>query len=261
MPQFVGRTRSIVYDSACAPLTHLYAMPPDGSGLHQIPGIQPNPGEAALSPDGTKIAYLWRPPTGTPTEIRVVNVDGTDDRVLAGPTADCSAPSSPTWSPDGQTILFSEENVVLGSNCMPTELYTVSVNGGPVHDTGIAGDDAVWGPSRIAYNGPNGLTTANPDGSDPVVVAQFGLARAWSPDGRLAYTTGVYGTTVVVNGSTVALPFAEVTSLAWSPDGTRFVVTAEKTLKDQPDVYTVGTDGTDPIRLTTSYNAGGADWR
>jgi hypothetical protein len=43
--------------------------------------------------------------------------------------------------------------------------------------------------------------------------------RGWT----LAYTTGVYWTTVVV-----ALPFAEFTSLSWSPDGTRFVVTAKR---------------------------------
>jgi WD40 repeat protein len=74
--------------------------------------------------------------------------------------------------------------------------------------------------------------TANPDGSDPKVIAPLGEASGgvWSSDGRLAYTN-VYGTTVVVDGSSVQLPFAEVTSLSWSPDGTRFVVTAVESTK------------------------------
>jgi Tol biopolymer transport system component len=264
-PQFVGRTRSIVYESACTPPSDLYSMAPDGSGLHQVPGIEPHVVRAVLSPDGTQVAYTWisSPNSGLgEREIRVANVDGTGERVLASPMSDCSAPNSPTWSPDGQTILFSEETIDTASSCNGVELYTVAAAGGPAHDTGIAGSDAEWGPSRIAYNGPNGFTTANPDWSDPEVIAPFVGARAWSADGRLAYTTGVNETTVVVvGGGTVALPFAEVTSLAWSADGTRFVVTAQKTLTDPRDVYTVNTDGSDPVRLTTGYNASGVNWR
>jgi Tol biopolymer transport system component len=48
--------------------------------------------------------------------------------------------------------------------------------------------------------------------------------------------------------------------LAWSPDGTRFVVTARKTKAALPDVYTVRTDGTDPVQLTKNYDASGATW-
>jgi hypothetical protein len=48
-----------------------------------------------------------------------------------------------------------------------------------------------------------------------------------------------------VDGSSVDLPFAADNSLA-SPDGTSFVVTAQKTLADPSDVYTGQTDGTDP---------------
>jgi Tol biopolymer transport system component len=69
------------------------------------------------------------------------------------------------------------------------------------------------------------------------------------------------GTTVVVGSTQVQLPFVQLTSLAWSPDGTRFVVTAQKTQTSPIEVYSVRTDGTDPIRLTTGYNARSADWR
>jgi Tol biopolymer transport system component len=270
--QFIGRSRSLVYQSECGlpPPSYLFSMLPDGSGLHAVSAIEPNVGGPILSPDGTKIAYAWGPQTGGPAEIRVANVDGTDARVLATPTPGCGyGDTSPAWSPDGQTILFTESQ--FGSDppvCpKPWELYTVPAAGGPVHDTGIAGEGASWGPSRIVYFAPqSGLVTANPDGSDPQVVAPLGetYGGVWSADGRLAYLTGVYRTTVVVDGNRVQLPFAEVASLSWSPDGTRFVVTARESMKSYVgafDVYTVNTDGTDPVRLTTGYNAFGADWR
>jgi Tol biopolymer transport system component len=272
--QFVGRSRSFVYQSECAEVpSYLYSMAPDGTGLRQIPGIGPNAEGPALSPDGTKIAYTWIPSVGDGegAEIRVANVDGTDARVLATPTPGCGyGDTGPTWSPDDQTILFTESQ--FGSSppvCpKPWELFTVPAVGGAVHDTGIAGEGATWGPSRIAYFAPaSGFMTANPDGSDPEVMAPLGVEAgggAWSSDGRLAYSTSVFGTTVVVDGRSVQLPFAEVTSLSWSPDGSRFVVTALESTNGYlvaHDVYTVNTDGTDPVRLTTGYGADGASWR
>jgi Tol biopolymer transport system component len=273
--QFVGHSRSLVYESECNPgllPSDLFAMAPDGTGLHEISGIEPNAAGAALSPDGTKIAYSWWSPAGEDgAEIRIVNVDGTEARVLATPPTGCGYGDVwPSWSPDGETILFTQLRDSSSSDpaCVePDELFTVPAAGGPVHDTGIAGYNAVWGPSRIAYLAPDSeLTTANPDGSDPKVIAPAGQAdsAAWSSDGHLAYTTGPSETPVVVDGSSVQLPFAEVTSLSWSPDGTRFVVTALESTKGYltaTDVYTVNTDGTDPVRLTTGYNARGAEWR
>jgi Tol biopolymer transport system component len=84
---------------------------------------------------------------------------------------------------------------------------------------------------------------------------------AWSPDGRIAYLTGSDGTTVVVGSTQTALPFTKVTSLAWSPDGTRFVVTARTTPTGPLDVYTIDTDGSNPVQLTHNYDAQAVSWR
>ncbi|HEX3454428.1 MAG TPA: hypothetical protein VHS03_07370 [Gaiellaceae bacterium] len=267
--QFVGHSRSVVYANFCTePFTNLYAMSPDGTGLRQLTALQPNIFRPVLSPDGTKIAYGWSPPPGTGSkEIRVANVDGTDSRVLTNPGS-CFLDETPSWSPDGETILYDEYYQQAQPGCdAPTgypELYTIPAAGGTPHDLGIAGGDATWGPTRIAYTGANGLTTANPDGSDPVVVSNDVSTdvgpRAWSPDGRLAYTMGEFNTTVVVGDSSVKMPFSYVRSLAWSADGTHFVVAAETGGYTQ-DVYTVGTDGSDPVRLTTDYGVSGVSWR
>jgi hypothetical protein len=65
-----------------------------------------------------------------------------------------------------------------------------------------------------------------------VEVASTGNDPAWSADGRLAYRLGLTSSTVVVGSTQVP-----------------------------PDVNTVRTDGTDPVQLTKSYDASGANWR
>ena len=258
--QFVGASRSLVYMTACyEPFTNLYSAAPDGSGVHEIGAIRPYATQPAISPDGTRMAYTWAQfiglsCKGCASEIRVADTDGAGAQLVTNPTQDCTFDVSPTWSPDGQKILFSE-----GTCSNPAELYTVPAAGGTPHDLGIVGNDPAWGPSRIAYEA-GGIWTANPDGSDPVKVAKSGDQPAWSTDGRLAYRINQLGNKVVLGSTQVTLPFASVTSFAWSPDGTRFVVTARWTRTAPPDVYTVRTDGTDPIQLTKNYDASGATW-
>jgi Tol biopolymer transport system component len=263
--QFVGHSHSVVYISSCGTLpSSLYTMAPDGTGLHEITALEPDATEPAFSPDGTQVAYVWTLSTSpsSGSQIRVASADGTDVRVLASFPTPCYTFTSPTWSPDGQTILFAKATLDAETGCV-SELYTVPAAGGPVHDLGVAGSAPAWGSDRIAYEGADGaLTTAEPDGSKPVEAASPGVAGswAWAPDGQLAYLTNPFRTDLVVANKSVALPFSEVTSLAWSPDGTRFVVTAQQSQLSQPDVYTLSTSGGDPVRLTTDYDASGADW-
>jgi TolB protein len=259
--QFVGRSRSLVYMTACyEPFANVYGVAPDGSGLHRVTDAQEQEKQPALSPNGSKIAFVWAKFTGLSCKgcsdgIRVVGADGSGERTLTDPD-DCTFDDSPTWSPDASTILYAE------TGCDgPGELFTVPAVGGHVRDLQVAGTEPAWGPAKIAYVGPEGLWTANPDGSDPGEVASAGDDPAWSADGRLAYRLGLTSARVVVGSMQVKLPFASVTSLAWSPDGTRFVVTARKTESAPLDLFTVRTDGTDPVQLTQDYDALSASWR
>jgi Tol biopolymer transport system component len=112
--QFVGDSRSLVYMTACyEPFTNLYSVGPDGSGAHDMEMIAPYATQPAISPDGTKLAYAWSQFAGLsckgcPSQIRIAGTDGAGAHVLTNPTQDCTFDVSPTWSPDGQTILFSE---------------------------------------------------------------------------------------------------------------------------------------------------------
>jgi Tol biopolymer transport system component len=56
------------------------------------------------------------------------------------------------------------------------------------------------------------------------------------------------------------LPFADALSVTWSPDGKRLAVVARTTATGPFDVYSVGTDGPHPTRITTSLSVLDAGW-
>ncbi len=76
----------------------IYLMNADGSGLRRLTyGFEP-----ALSPDGRQVAFTrWDEPRG----LWVINVDGSGERLLTG----ANRARSPTWSPDGQAIIFERD--------------------------------------------------------------------------------------------------------------------------------------------------------
>jgi Tol biopolymer transport system component len=267
---FVPASRSLLYTSNCWEPPHgLYSVPAGGGAAHQITKPGSDNWQPALSPDGGDVAYSLA--SSAPSDIRVLNVDGSGERTLTEPPACTGLPKvspngdfEPSWSPDGTTILFSRQSC---GNHGLGELYTVSANGGAVHDLGLAGSNPVWGPSRIAYDVGAGSTaaalgvwTANPDGTDPVRVDSSGYSPAWSPDGQLAYLKATKHPTLVVGSTQTTLPFAYVASVAWAANGTRLVVTALEAGTAAFDVYTINPDGTDPVRLTEDYGASGASW-
>lgn len=261
--QRVPGTRSIVYASYCAePLDNLYAMTGDGSGLRRLTSVQAQETTPRISPDRTQIAYEYADATGLtckgcPTSIRTLHVDGSPGATLTSPP-DCTFDVSPSWSPDGTQISYSH------SSCStPPTLFTMQASGVAATSLDVEASETAWGPKRIAYydgaTAPSSIWTIAPDGTG-ATKAGWGnvLSPAWSADGRLAYLSG---TNVVVVGRKLPLPFAQVRSLAWSPDGTRLLVAARPKNGPTFDLYTVKTDGTDPRRLTTDMDVSSADWR
>jgi uncharacterized protein YgiM (DUF1202 family) len=78
----------------------LYVANADGSGLRKLASGVIDP---AVSPDGTQVAFTrWDgAEMGT---LYVINIDGSGERVVLGETLQAK---SPTWSPDGQSIVVS----------------------------------------------------------------------------------------------------------------------------------------------------------
>ncbi len=108
VPVPVIPTGKIVFQDS--PGGNIYIINADGTGLRRITaGLDP-----AFSPDGKQIAFTrWG---GDGDAIRVINADGSDERVVIGD----NKPRSPTWSPDGQRLVY--EKVVADKYCRDTPL-------------------------------------------------------------------------------------------------------------------------------------------
>src|SRR5262249_6487266 len=192
---------------------------------------------AALSPDGTRVAYVSTESGNG--QIWVANSDGSGVRQL---TNNSSTNFWPFWSPDGQWIAFTSMRPG------PAEIWKVPATGGaPVqltHNNGFRGD---WSPDgrRIAYDTQllqgspreatqnSRLELADASTGKPLrTLSSKGLASpVWSPDGkRLSATAAnsvwMIDTETAETRLAIQFPqgFVPLFRAAWSQDGKSVIV-------------------------------------
>jgi Tol biopolymer transport system component len=169
--------------------TDIYVMNSDGSDLTRL-ATSPGPDfQPVWSPDGTQIAFVAVPRTGSAdTLIWVMNADGSGARPVSSDVGGYE--TWPAWSPDGSLIVFA------AVRNRRDAVYGVAPDGSGVHaiTAGNGVDTPAWSPdgSLIAYTavdpktGVLSLYTMRPDGSDATLVATDrppGIAAdiAWRP--------------------------------------------------------------------------------
>ena len=154
--------------------------------------------EPAWSPDGRRLAFVRQPANpggyhGEQLELMVINADGSGLTQLTHTT---SQKHFLSWSPDGSRVVFTASRIL---HSWVADVDTARGDDRLLVDNAY---EATWAPdgTRIAYvqglpKGPE-VVVANPDGSNPHVVAAAHWTRAveaptWSPDGRwIAYAFG-----------------------------------------------------------------------
>lgn len=202
----------------------LRVMNPDGSGERVLPLPAPPDGDPpsfSFSPDWFWIAFASR-------ELVVSRPDGSQRRAL-GPS---NFAARPAWSPDGHRLAFPRGYA----------LFVVGVDGSGLRELTPHGSEPAWSASSelIAFSRTDDtrsdvlVVRADGSGERNLTRNVAGVHRrpVWSPDGRIAFVTTDQRTastrvTAMAGDGTLLRSFAPgvlPTSLAWSPDGTRLLV-------------------------------------
>jgi len=197
-------------------------------------------------------------------DIYVVRPDGTGFRDLTNDSMDLFTPS---FSPDGQQVLFND---------MAGRLYTINFDGtGRALVPGTGGmHHPQWSPvdsNRIVYSNwsvtyQSDIFVYDMDSGTSAKIADHGAAgvRAfhsptWSPDGRMVAMTGIddsnshpYDIWVVsADGSddpvnlTAAWPDTSESSPSWSPDGQYIFFASDR--DGDYDIWAIRSDGSGPM--------------
>ena len=201
---------------------------------------------ASLAQANEPLIAFQRKIEPAPTQIYVMNADGTDPRRLAeGWDLD--------WSPDGRRIALINKGIDV-MNVDGTGLRSL------VAHAECCGIDWSPGGLRIAYVERRGIRVAKTDGtrSDRLTSGDDSGPR-WSPNGRkLLFTRHVSegGNDVFVvnaDGSGLRRPthgfFLKLgASASWSPDSRRLAIAGQGSGTD--DVFVMNADGSDQHNLT-----------
>lgn len=176
----------------------------------------------AVSPDGKRIAF--ETDRSGKTELRVIAVDGSAERVVVG-----SVDGPIAWTRNGRRLLFTRAQ---GDE---SDLYEIAPDG--THQRHIArlqGRSPTLSPNgkRVVYMAgtwsQTKLTVSNLDGSNPILISD-GQTPAWNP--------------------------------YWSPDGSKIAFTGSSPGEQGLNIFIVNADGTDRRQLTHfAKDSGSAQW-
>jgi prepilin-type processing-associated H-X9-DG protein len=227
----------------------------------------------SLSPDGRQIAFLAHP-DGGPQGLWVVNVDGSDLRLVAEIPAGPNGAGAPAWSPDARTIVIVTYE---GLRLVDVRSGSLSILTSNDHGNLACYDmQPSWSPDggSIAFavecdGGALGIWTVRPDGTGSTKILgvgdRFDAAEypEWAPDGSRLLFLGVVAAPDHAGGYTYSLytmmpdgsgitPLTDPNTFvldqaSWSPDGST-VVFADGHVDR---LYTIPAAGGDAIPVDT----------
>jgi hypothetical protein len=226
----------------------IYLMNADGSGLHQVStGLDPT-----FNADGSKIALTrWTNPRG----IWVLNVaDGSQRQVLGAEQI-----RSPSWSPDGNAIVYEHPTMAWECRDTPLGCYTDQeiydfFGGNECKDFGI------WGYYCISDFPPKGIhfqyglreINLTNEQIDDLPVPPFAYAPRYHPHKPEVMVLLPDGIGVVAKDANASpgklIQGGALGAPVYSPDG-RYIYVSKKS-GDHWDIWRYNEDGSNPVALT-----------
>jgi Tol biopolymer transport system component len=223
-----GLTGRVVYASVQG---DLWVVQADGSDRRRLTdsgqGVDSSP---TWSPDGKRIAFRTSrgksPPGVDPSNIFVINADGSGERQLTPARGAAAGGLFPAWSPDGSSIAYSN-----GSG-----INLIRPDGSGRRPLGVPGECSVW----------------SPDGSK-LLFCSNGINRGEGVDNWDVFVMDADGSHVRRLTSNAAQDYPG----AWSPDGTQIAFFSRR--DGDGDVYVMDADGANLRRVTDQPGAQAAD--
>jgi len=243
-----GSRVAFVRNSLSATHWSLITTPIDGGAPHNLTGeLMVGTGPFWLSaPPSSRAVFLARPSASVPYELYSVPLDGSSEPVLLSQDSTGGGIDPAVFlAPDDSRVVYRSDARVLGRD----ELWSVPIEGGvpPVRLNG-----------RLVHDGD---VQGEIDGSN----VPFSEGYAVSANGRVVYraderTNETYELwSVPVDRSAASIPLSgalesgpvlgDVQSVAWTPDGTTLVYTADEEANDFVTVHSVRFDPRDPLAL------------
>jgi dipeptidyl aminopeptidase/acylaminoacyl peptidase len=188
-----------------------------------------SPREPRLSPDGRRVAYTAE--AGGARQVFILDLRSGATRQL---TASEKAVSDPQWAPDGAHLAYVRDDAiwVIGTNGSRATIVT---------DHPAGSRTPRWAPvgRRIAF-----------------VSRRRGWSQVWVQDAPLPHRGRPAARPVAPEPRALTPAGVDVDGLAWSPDGTRLAITAQR----QPDLLTNQVTILDLASGEERLVAGAAEW-
>jgi dipeptidyl aminopeptidase/acylaminoacyl peptidase len=171
----------------------LFAVDPEGGNRTRLTSSSAYDGQAAYSPDGSRIAFMST--RDGQARVWVMNADGSDPHTI---TSNFPGSARPTWSPDGSQIAFTT-----GYSSVWITSGNDRIIGGEGRDA-INGDDGndtiVAGPGSDLVNGGDGDDTIDSRDGDPDFVNGWQGTDTVLADRRIDGTSELEPTAVPRSG-------------------------------------------------------------
>lgn len=242
-----GTNGLLLFQKQIGPVSQLFTMNPDGTGLRQITRSRRASFEAAWSPDASRIAFERQ--FGNRTAILVMRADGSalHDLTPSG------VQDHPSFTPDGRSLVY------VRSLLTDQSVWVMSVNGQHRRrlTRGIGDEQPAVSPdgSSVAFIRNSGVFVVAVDGTSPHRITPVGLGAGdgrldWSPDGsRILFGAGGQVYTVGPDGSHlrhIATGGHNLCPESFSPDGTRIFLLGNCDSPTQSRLYVMSAGGGRP---------------